>query len=369
MTSVTTRAVAFAKLWLLSFVVTVGLLAPGLASAAGPFDRIVVFGDSLSDPGNLYALGELLQRDPPGKPNNNWSMNTDSELLTLVPDQAYISRHLSNGATWVEVLGSALGRGSNVRPSFGSTDANALNFAVAGATASSFGSLPQDFNLSGQVAAFLARAEQIGTTSDTLYVIAIGGNDMRAAAEVAPDPVAVGTIFAAALGSLSTNIGTLYGAGAKKILIWNAPNLGRTPAIKRLAAFRCSQPPLPPDLEQCIQLMAEGVELLSLAFNSQLHTVLNVLEQALPEIEFIRFDAFNLLNPIQADPGGYGLTNATDACIQPSWPAVGLITAAPHRCSDPDQFFFWDGIHPTRAGHAIIADLVGTALVEALQDD
>jgi phospholipase/lecithinase/hemolysin len=360
MTSVTTRAVAFAKLWLFSFVVGIGLLAPGFASAAGPFDRIVVFGDSLSDSGNLYALGELLQRDPPGKANNNWSMNTDSELLTLVPDQAYISRHLSNGATWVEVLGSALGHGSNVRPSFGSTDANALNFAVAGATASTFGSLPPALNLGGQVGAFLARGD---TTSDTLVVIAIGGNDIRAAAET---PDAVNQIFAEAFASLGANIVALSGK-AKKILIWNAPDLGRTPAFKRFAAFTCSEVPQP--LQQsCITTILADVTALSVAFNSALEAVvLGPLETNLG-IEFVRFDAFGLLQEVQENMASYGLTNATDACIQPSWPAVGLITAAPHRCSDPDQFFFWDGIHPTRAGHAIIADLVGKTLVEALQD-
>jgi outer membrane lipase/esterase len=362
MTSFTTRAVAFAKLWLFSFVVIAGLVAPGLGRADGlPFDRLVVFGDSVSDSGNLFALGPALGLDAPGSPSNNWSMNTDEELLTLIPGQAYISRRLSNGPAWVELLGTALGRARNAKPAFGSTDPHALNFAVAGATASNLGPLPDFLDLSGQIGAFLARADQIRTTSHTLYVIAIGGNDMRAAAEVAPDPDAVAMVFGAALESLGANIVALYGHGARKILIWNAPDLGRTPAIKRLAAFRCS--PLPPEQQQpCIQAIAQGITGLSVAFNAALENLLAGLEQQLG-IEFIRFDAFGLLEPIQENPRRYGLANAEDPCIQiqPFFPVAGT-------CAHPDRHFFWDGIHPTRAGHAIIAFLNGKALVHALHD-
>ena len=37
----------------------------------------------------------------------------------------------------------------------------------------------------------------------------------------------------------------------------------------------------------------------------------------------------------------------TSACVTPS--------VAPFNCSSADEFLFWDGIHPTKAGHAILA--------------
>jgi phospholipase/lecithinase/hemolysin len=363
--SFTARATAFAKPWLFSFVLIIGLLAPGLASADGrPFDRIVVFGDSLSDSGNLFALGDAFGLDEPGSPNNNWSMNTDEELLTLIPDQAYITGRLSNGPTWVELLGTALGRGRNVKPAFVTPDLHALNFAVAGATASNLGGLPDQFDLSGQVGAFLARADQIGTTSDTLYVIAVGGNDMRAAAASLvddDDQTTPESVFTASLESLRDNIVTLYGKGATKILIWNAPDLGRTPAIQRFAAAQCAATPQPAR-RRCIEAVANGVSELSLAFNGVLESLLNGLEISLG-IDFIRFDAFGLLKEVQEHKARYGLKDAMHACIEP-------FKGPDFKCEHPDRFFFWDGIHPTRTGHAIIAFLVGKALVtHALQDD
>jgi phospholipase/lecithinase/hemolysin len=45
---------------------------------------------------------------------------------------------------------------------------------------------------------------------------------------------------------------------------------------------------------------------------------------------------------------GFGLTDVVNPCITP-------LTRVHPFCSRPDEFLFWDGIHPTRAGHAIIA--------------
>ena len=55
------------------------------------------------------------------------------------------------------------------------------------------------------------------------------------------------------------------------------------------------------------------------------------------------FDLFDLLDSIVGDPGAFGLTNVTDACAQ-------------FLNCDPSSYLFWDGIHPTLAGHEIISE-------------
>ena len=99
---------ARAKSWLASILLAFVAFAPGWAAADGlrrPFDQIVVFGDSLSDPGNAFALtGQHLT--PP-----TYGMTTPEDLLTLIPDAPYAKggNHFSNGPTWIEDLGKSIG--------------------------------------------------------------------------------------------------------------------------------------------------------------------------------------------------------------------------------------------------------------------
>jgi outer membrane lipase/esterase len=328
---------ARAKFWLFSILLAVVALAPDWACAGDrlglhrPFDAIVVFGDSLSDPGNAFALtGENLS--PP-----TYGMDTPEELLTLVPARPYAKggNHFSNGPTWIEDLGRAIGHAASVRPAF-AMNSRGTNYAVGGATARVDGS----FHLAVQVDAYLADVR--GRASpDALHVVALGGNDVRDALRLGGDP----TVIAAAIGSIAEHIQMLHAAGARKFLVWNAPNIALTPAVRAVAAASPGVPVL------------AAAEQLSLAFKQNLDATLAALS-ALPGIEIVPFDAFTELNQIAAQPAKFGLQDVTTACIQPNVP--------PFHCRRPDRHLFWDGIHPTRAAHAITAVLVGKALLSGL---
>jgi len=343
-----------AKPWFFSLVLAFALLAPDRAAADDRFahhrrlDRIVVFGDSLSDPGNAFALNGGQTVAPP-----DYGMTTASELLQLIPAAPYATRRFSNGPTWIELLAGTIGLGSSAKPAFVGSDGRASNYAVGGATAADLTALGgSPFHLTVQVDNFFLDFDvrKRGAPSDALYVIAIGGNDVRAALAAGPG------VFTLSLAAVGQNIQKLYLAGARKFLVWNAPNLGLTPAIQRLNAFG------PPGVAGVISGAATA---LSAGYNEGLQGDEGVLQGlgALPGIEIVQFDAFGTLGAVVANPGRFGLRNATDACIQPNVPPL-------FRCTLPDRHFFWDGIHPTRAGHAIMAFLVGKTLVaHALQDD
>src|SRR3954467_13604831 len=91
-----------------------------------PFDRIVAFGASLSDPGNAFAL--------------RGGANTPPDYLLdplLVPSAPYArgGHHFSNGATWVEQFARSRGLAGSVRPAFENGGTPATNFAVGAARA------------------------------------------------------------------------------------------------------------------------------------------------------------------------------------------------------------------------------------------
>jgi phospholipase/lecithinase/hemolysin len=84
----------------------------------------------------------------------------------------------------------------------------------------------------------------------------------------------------------------------------------------------------------------------TLAFKGGLDQVVAQLS-ALPGTSFARLDAFAILDAIVDDPAAFDLTNVTTACVTPN--------VAPFTCKPADEFLFWDGIHPTKVGHAILA--------------
>jgi outer membrane lipase/esterase len=293
-----------------------------------PYSAIVVFGTSLSDSGNAFAL--------------RGGTNTPPNYLLdplLVPGAPYArgGHHFSNGATWVEQFARSLRLAGSVRPAFGSDSLKATNYAVGAARAYDDG---RNFNLSNQVQAFLADHGG-GVPTDALYVVEMGSNDIRdgIVAYQTGGPAAAQAILQKAIASIANNIQVLYQAGAREFLVWLPPNLALTPALRML--------------DQVSPGAAQLATGLSQMFKAGLSGVLTQLS-GLPSISIARLDAYKLLNDIVADPQAYGLTNARQACVMPS--------DEPFFCQAPDEYLFWDGIHPTRAAHTIVAQAAASVL-------
>ena len=294
---------------------------PISAETRASFSAIVVFGTSLSDPGNAFAL------------LGSQSTVPDYNLDPLfVPGAPYVhgGHHFSNGATWVEQLGRSLGLAASVRPAYRSDAVGATNYAVGAARAYNDG---KNVNLGDQVARFLADCGGVAP-SDALYVIDMGGNDIRDAivAFQSGGFPAAQAILQQALTSIAQHIQLLYQAGARDFLVWLPPNIGLTPAIQRL--------------NQISPGAFQLATLLSQAFNGGVIGIRTQLS-ALPGIDIKLLDTYALLNAIVANPESYGFTTVNQTCVTPD--------VEPFFCQTPDEYLFWDGIHPTTAGHAVIA--------------
>jgi len=144
--------------WLAASVAALAFAVPTLAAGdRAPYSAIVVFGTSLSDSGNAFAL--------------RGGANTPPDYLVnplLIPDAPFArgGHHFTNGGTWVEQLARSLGLAGSVRPAYASGSLKATNYAVGAARAYDDG---KNINLSDQVQKFL---EDYGgaAPSDALYV-------------------------------------------------------------------------------------------------------------------------------------------------------------------------------------------------------
>lgn len=311
------------------------LLVPGMAVADEPVNGVVIFGDSISDTGNKYFETGFANTPP------------YSELLEslLVSDGPYTRGGLnhSNGATWIEQYARPRGLAGYVGPALRS-DGKAMNYAYGGARARPDMVIVQNENrhLPTQVEDFLADVNY-SAPSDHLYVIFIGGNDIfDAVIAMLYDPSGVMStnVIYRAVDTVVDQIEELAMHGAQHFVVMNAPDFGLTP-VARLVDAEYS--PVPGALIAA----ATGYSQL---YNMGLYSYLG----ADPGIRLLDF--YTAFQHVIENPADYDLTNTTDICVMPEQP--------PYACRNPDEYVFWDGIHPTRVAHGIVAEFFAEELAK-----
>lgn len=289
-------------------------------SAVAGRQRLIFFGDSLSDPGNYFiAFGQV--STPPYEP-------------VPVAPYAIGGHHFSNGPTWAEDISWMLHTPTSGLPALRAPGLF-TNFAVGRARARPDAPVFSAYDLTTEVGLFLQDFHHTAPKG-AIYVIWIGGLDIEDALEaLATDPTgaASSAIIQQALTAVSNNVFALWSAGARDFLILNVPDFGLIPAVR--AAGPAAQ-------QAAAQLTA--------AYDGGLSQVAASIS-GLPDIEVHEFDANALVNRIISSPRQYGLTNVQDSCLK-----FGVVVHPV--CNHPNRYFFWDGIHPTRRGHEIFARLM-----------
>jgi len=305
----------------------------GLAQAAG-FSQIYVFGDSLSDIGNLHAVD-------PSRPVR-----------------------FSNGPVAVEDLAQDLGL--SLSPSLhllppGSSPAQYGNdYAVAGAVAIDNDGNPAtpDINVPTQVNAFL-QIHGGHAPADALYVMMIGGNDIFAAQDILMNGswdsgIAADQRVAKAANAVQTELGTLIAAGARHILVVDAPDVGKAP-ITRIKAAQLAANATNFYQTLVASELPDLTRGLSVDYDLRLALAVDNVEEA-TQINIKQYSLFKLLDKLTNNPDEYGYTNVTDPCL------YELTVTTPHLnpSCDFNSWLFYDEIHPTaithkRAGDAMAA--------------
>lgn len=292
---------------------------PTVSYAQVDFDEVYIFGDSLSDAGNIYQLTGETSKAP----------------YAVVPTRPYAigGHHFSNGKTWAERLAQSLNDSSGGKASLQSPGKNG-NYAFGGARARS-GSGHSSPDSGTQILMYLG--DYGSASADALYVVQFGGNDLRDALVAAQSDVNVAFfIIQTAVQELVANIQTLYAAGARNFLVANAPNLAHTPAVKLSGA--------------------SGVAGLFTGFyNGGLEGGLQQLELGISDINIYRLDIAGFTDDVVANPGDFGLADA-------EFPCLTFFTESDAKCDNAEERLFWDGLHPTAAGHNALS-AVATAVL------
>lgn len=330
---------------------TVSALTTPLPAMA--WDSLTVFGDSLSDTGN-------------------------------------VGRFTYNSATnplYDEIL--ARQAGLTLQPS----SQGDSNYAAGGAVA--VPAINPQFNTQDQVARYLAstngRADPNG-----LYIHWIGGNDLAAA--VALTPLAT-TLIDNSAGAAASQVKALLNAGAGTVIVPTVPNVGATPALIEAilqpfsaaavsAAFQSLDAAATPNSaarQQAIQAafnqaagQLSGVPAVRDLIAQQLFAAWQQLsaqaaaltarynqleENALANTQgnIVRVDINGLFSEVIDNPAVYGLSNTAGMACPPGTSSVDC-TSSTAGFSSQQNYLFADRLHPSPAVHAIIADYIQSIL-------
>lgn len=269
-----------------------------LPAQAATYTSAYFFGDSLTDPGNLYAA-------------------TGGQ----VPPAPYWQGQSSNGPVWAEY----------VAEDFASRGLDTRNYAYAyaGATEIDDPGLGRPFtapDLPDQLSSFEASAANLGRRP--VAAVWFGANDLFGAMAARPTPEAVGAAAANAANAVADGISRLGRAGVSDVVVFNLPPLDLTP--------RFFDTPAQP-------LAAFGSD----TFNA---TLANRLSGFGSDVRVDLVDVHAALTELKSNPMKYGVKDAVTPCLNGASLCSGQEVL--------DRAFF-DAVHPNSVVHASIAGLAG----------
>jgi phospholipase/lecithinase/hemolysin len=280
------------------------------------YTSIVIFGDSLSDTGNVADLTQAKYGVRIPSPIADYTDGRFTDGTDTVP-----AAHNFFGV-WVEQLAAMLPARPVIKASLdGGTD-YAYGFATTGRGTGVFTFGPSDSlsvdvnNIGQQITDYLATSPKIN--DKTLFIVWGGAIDLLNATSTSD-------VVDAAINQ-AVNIQRLIDAGATQFIVPNLPPLG---AVPRLNGSPTTSIP---------------ATKASILFNATLATGLTVVRDFNPQrrLRLDQLDVFRLFNQIIASPSKFSLADVTT-----SSQGIPFI--------NPDIFLFWDDLHPTTRGHNILA--------------
>jgi phospholipase/lecithinase/hemolysin len=293
-------------------------------ASAQQYTKIVVFGDSLSDTGNVADLTQAKYGIRVPGPVADYTDGRFTDGMDTVP-----AAHNYFGV-WIEQLAASLPSKPVIKSSLdGGTD-YAYGFATTGSGTGVFTFGPSDSlsvvvnNIGQQITDYLATSPKID--DKTLFVVWGGAIDILNATST-KDVIDAGVNQAA-------NVERLIAAGATQFIIPNLPPLGAVPRLNGSPATS-----IPATKASALY---NGVLALGIGIVRDLNPGKN--------LKLVQFDVYSLFNQVIFSPAKFGLVDVTSS-------SQGIFTV------NPDTFLFWDDLHPTTRGHNILAGTAASLIV------
>ncbi|KAL6610360.1 hypothetical protein ACP70R_040329 [Stipagrostis hirtigluma subsp. patula] len=310
---------------------------------------VFAFGDSTLDPGNNNRLvGTLVRADhapygrdfPGGAATGRFS---DGKLITdyiveslgikdLLP--AYDTAGVDEASTGV---------------SFASGGSGLDEMTARNALVTSFAQ--QITNFQGLLLE-MGKPKAAEIANKSLYVLSAGTNDVTMYYLLplrAGQYPTIDSYNEYLIGRFEYYMQNLYKLGARNFMVAGLPPVGCLPVQKSLHAM---QPPLG---SGCIADQNAAAE----RYNAALQLMLAKFEASTAGVKVAYVDVYGPLKDMATNPQKYGFTETNLGCCGTGLLEMGaLCTSVLPQCRSPEQYMFFDSVHPTQATYKALADQI-----------
>lgn len=299
------------------------------------------------------------------------------KLVPLLPGQPYWESRFSNGKVWNEYLADMLAiQKSNkevyTNKAFGGGWAatydyqlsvwNLIRHPIGTIKTLIVGKLiPPSMGLTIQ--AYLLEHQSLNPES--VYFVFGGSNDYINVLlfEDNYNTTIMSAYIDNVIDALGSTLKKLAAAGGKRFVVMGIPRIGETPRFVNTSDRDV--------LNNAAQL-----------HNERLQARIAQLKTLYPTVDFLYVDIDSFLTKALVNPDQYGFTNVKEACIDVKFPMFNALAYSPfagnfvmqyaqvlqykdpsfgpndtnyHVCDTPQNYLFWDEIHPSTRAHGLLA--------------
>ena len=308
------------------------------------------------------------------------------KLVPILPGKPYWNARFSNGRVWNEYLAQmwsiqksdedvyinkAFGGGWAATYDYQLTVWNLIRHPLGTIKTLIVGKLIPP-SLGFTVQAYLLEHTQLD--SETVYFVFSGSNDYLNVLlfEDNYNTTIMSNYVDNVIEGLSTAVLKLEQSGAKRFVIMGIPHLGETPKFVKTTDR---------------QVLNDAVD----QHNKRLAMRIDEWQKRYPQADFLFIDTERYLAKALNNPEQYGFSNISDACIDVKLPMFNAFAHSPfvsnyvlkyaqvlhykdpqfvvgesnyHLCDLPQNYLFWDEIHPTTRAHNYLAFEICSAMKE-----
>lgn len=308
------------------------------------------------------------------------------KLVPILPGKPYWNSRFSNGRVWNEYLAQMWSIQKSdeevyLNKAFGGSWAATYNYqlTVWNLIRHPLGTIktlivgkliPPSLGLSVQ--AYLMEHSKLN--GQTVYFVFSGGNDYLNVVlfEDNYNPTIMSNYVDNVIEGVSSAVLKLEQAGAKRFVIMGLPHLGETPRYVRTT-------------DRAVLNTAVDVH------NQRLAVRVDQWKKLYPKADFLFIDIQKYLLQALDNPQHYGFSNIADACIDVKFPMFNALAHSPfarnyvlryaqvlhykdqqlslgennyQMCDAPDEYLFWDEVHPSTRAHQHLAFEICSAMKE-----